>query len=58
MKKKSIKLKANLKKLLRWPQRFYQSHNPANYHIHIGWFGGLCIYPKHPYSELQSHEYR
>ncbi|MEO1508080.1 MAG: hypothetical protein AAFU84_10565 [Cyanobacteria bacterium J06633_23] len=38
--------------------RFFQFYNPLNYHIHMGWFGGLRIYSKTQYFQSRSHEYR
>ncbi|MGD1857367.1 MAG: hypothetical protein ACFB2W_24290 [Leptolyngbyaceae cyanobacterium] len=45
-------------KLLARLRRFFQVYNPRNYRIHMGWFGGLRIYPKVQYSQSQRHEYR
>lgn len=45
-------------KLLARLGRFFQFYNPLNYHIHMGWFGGLRIYPKTQSFQSRSHEYR
>lgn len=45
-------------KLLARLGRLLQLYNPLNYRIHMGWFGGLRIYPKNQNFQSRSHEYR